>query len=166
MGARGKQSSMIRRQPATDVRPHSSLRGIMEGSPAYWNLVNGEPAHWADPSDPLRAAAWALWRDRIMERWKRPGWRPAGWVAFDLPPLLARVRPWRRDMLEIWNAAADVDRQIPLAELVFGLRDTSDAERAEITEGWEKSIALADGDLLILASLDVPPWFVTLGKAA
>jgi hypothetical protein len=158
MRARGKQS-LIRKAPRRDARAHSSARGIVEGSPQYWDLVNGG-GHWSDPDDPDRRAAWEEWRDRILERWTwPPGSRPAGWIQFDLPLLLNKARPWRRDMLERWNDPADAGRQIPLSELIFGLKTTSADERSAIEDEWCGWIATAaenpDVDIE-----DVPPWFV------
>src|SRR5688572_700617 len=107
MGSRGKSANGMQRPPKADRRPHSSVRGLSERSPAVFDLAIGDGFHWADPLDPERKAAWEEWRDRLMVRWRRSGWRPAAWVAFDLPPLMDRVRPWRRDMLERWNAPSD-----------------------------------------------------------
>lgn len=159
MGARGKQSTGPKRAPRVDARPHSSLRGIAEMSVPYLDLVNGEPAYWSDPDDPERLAAWTLWRDRILARWHRPGWRPAAWVRFDLPLLVDKVRPWRRDVLERWNATADKARQISLAEFVYAFKATSEDERELIRETWRGELRLADGDRRHPAADDVPPWF-------
>lgn len=159
MGARGAGATGRRRASQIDSRPHSSARGVGLNSAGYWDLVLGDGSHWADPEDPARKAAWDQWRDAILARWQWFGRRPAAWVTFDLPPLVDRARPWRKDMLDRWRAESG-DRQIPLAELVYALKETAESERDAIAEDWRKGIVMAEGDAALLAELEIPPWFV------
>ncbi|MER8489329.1 hypothetical protein NKH53_13760 [Mesorhizobium australicum] len=162
MGLHGKQSNGPKKAPRRDARPHSSVRGITELSAPYFDLVNGGE-YWTNPCDSEREAAWQVWRDRIADRWHRPGWRPDGWRVFDLPKLLMLKRPWRTDCPQVW---ADPKRRIFVDEYVWALRETSAEERSDIEELWRTWISNADEDSKPDVEFDPPAWFVDAERKA
>jgi hypothetical protein len=165
MGIRGRGASPLSRAPHKNTRGNARSRAqeVTEYSPAYWDLIIGEPRHWADPFDPERRRAWREWRERIFARWASRlghyGERPQAWFAFDL-----RVPKC---------VTVDELRAMSREEIVYRFA-AGPNEKIEIEEQWGKDIELARLDGKTGAALrkyaigpcGVPGWFFDQTMAA
>jgi hypothetical protein len=155
MGLRGGRARPAIRKPGPNQYANARYRTeIVEGDGKYWDLVLGDPVHWADPLDPEREAAWRQWAPKIFARWScygRHGDRPSAYLDFELPALLmAAVEAGTITMRQV--------RDMSPLEAVYAV-DADKNERHEIQQIWMKHIRNV-GAARARKIFDVPQWFI------